>query len=139
MLREKQTAVVTTIRVGLILSVLLVVFGCTTTPTVQDITSANYGDPPTNLENTITAYLKDVLKDPDSLKDLRIGTPKRGWTRTNYGKDVLYGYWVGYSYNAKNSYGGYVGSKYHCAFFQNNYIRQTWSEGDCGLFARTVE
>ncbi len=49
--------------------------------------TANYGDPPTNMENAITAYLKEVLKDPDSLKDLRIGTPKRGWTNTNYGKD----------------------------------------------------
>lgn len=139
MLQKKQTHIVTAIRISFILPILLLVSACATTPTRQDVAAANYGNPPTNLQEVITAHLKDVLKDPDSLKDLRIGVPKKGWTHTNYGKDVLYGYWVGYSYNAKNSYGGYVGQKYHCAFFQNNYIRQTWDEDNCRLFAQTVE
>lgn len=130
---------VTAFRISLILFLLLSILACATTPNLQDITTANYGEPPTNLQDAINAYLKDTLKDPDSLKDLRIGVPKKGWARTNYGKDILYGYWVGYSYNAKNSYGGYVGQKYYCAFFQNGYIKQVWSISDCRLFCHIIE
>jgi hypothetical protein len=103
------------------------------------LATASYGDPPNRTEDVITTYLRETLKDPDSLKNLRIGVPKKGWTKSNYGKDVLYGYWVGFSYNAKNSYGGYVGQKAHCAFFQGDYIRQVWSEDNCSLFVRVVE
>jgi len=129
----------TIMKACLLMSLLLSIGACATAPSTQELAVANYGDPPSRLEEVITLYLKETLKDPDSLKNLRIGIPRKGWTKTNYGKDVLYGHWVGFSYNAKNSYGGYVGQKTYCAFFQENYIRQVWSEDDCSLFVRTVE
>jgi len=108
-------------------------------PSTQELAIANYGNPPSRLEETITHYLKENLKDPDSLKNLQVNVPRKGWTRTNYGKDILYGYWVYFSYNAKNIYGGYVGQKTYCAFFQGNNIDQVWPEDNCSLFAVTVE
>lgn len=118
---------------------IMLLSSCATTPNQTDLASADYGLPPTNLEETINEYLKETLIDPDSLKNLRIGTYKKGWARTNYGKTILYGYWVMYSYNAKNRYGGYTGQKYYCAFMQGNYIEQVWEADNCKLFMHVLE
>ena len=122
---------------NLLIAVLL--SACATTPTMQNLRTADYGARPDQLEAIISKYLSETLIDPDSLKNLKIGVPKKGWTHTNYGKDILYGYWVYFSYNAKNRYGGYVGQTTSCAFIKANHIDQVWKGNDCQLFVRITE
>ena len=123
-----------------VISCSFLLFGCgASRPTPQQLTSANYGERPKNIESLITDHVKETLIDPDSMKNLKIGQPQRGWTLTNYGKTILYGYWVRYSLNAKNRFGGYTGQQQQCAFIINDRIDQSWSEGDCDYFIRVVE
>jgi len=61
----------------LILSLLVCMVACATIPSAQEVATANYGDLPTNLEETITAHLKETLKDPDSLKNLNPSLPQK--------------------------------------------------------------
>ena len=81
---------------------------------------------PNNYQEQIKHRLKITLKDPDSIKGLEITKPKVGlW---NYGAFVKgpegknWGnrhYYACATYNAKNSYGGYVGYKTQTFFFDS--------------------
>jgi len=75
------------------------------------------GREPSNPEATIRAYLQRALKDPDSLRDLSVGTFSPGYLFVAGGllvPETLQWGWVGVgAYNAKNSYGGYVGLQAH--------------------------
>ena len=83
-----------------------------------------------NYEKEILFYLKTVLKDPDSLKAFKIiSKPQKGFL--NYGAfskgpaGKRFGnpmWYVCASYNAKNSYGAYVGSKTYAFFFYNSKV-----------------
>ena len=114
----------------LLFDCLLLIFfvsACMTVPTQQDIANADYGEYPSDLERIVTDHLKNVLFDPDSLKNLQITGLRKGWSHTNYGKDIIYGYWVDVSCNAKNRFGGYIGQKSYCAFIRNGHVDQMWS------------
>ena len=110
-------------------SMLIFMFSCATGAVLQ----LEYGPPPSNYDAKIKNYLDRTLKDRDSLRDFKVLTgPKKG--AVNYGafekgptgKNFSNQMWyVCAEYNAKNSYGGYVGIKTYAYFFFNDKIVRT--------------
>lgn len=80
---------------------------------------ADAGSAPTQYEQTIRSHLRVTLKDPNSMTDFSVSEPVLTSCSVGvYGP--FHGWRVATSYNAKNSYGGYVG-------IQTNYY---WFHGD---------
>lgn len=70
--------------------------------------SKDAGTMPNNYEETAKQCLMQRLKDPDSLKQFSVGNPsKTSCSIGIYGP--FWGWCVQVNYNAKNSFGGYVG------------------------------
>ena len=100
---------------------------------------------PIKTEQTVRRYLKSTLKDPDSMKGFEITEPRMGkyYGGMFNGFKKVPAWYVCYTYNAKNSYGGYTGYKTDVAFFTGNAILQApnnpregvygdgWSEFSC--------
>ncbi|HBV3334746.1 hypothetical protein [Klebsiella pneumoniae] len=76
----------------------------------NEINSANYGSKPINNEEKVIDMIKESLKDPESLRVLSITNPARGFSKYGFGS-TEHGWFTTITYNAKNSYGGYVGAK----------------------------
>jgi hypothetical protein len=94
--------------------------GCVVAP-IQRIPTPQELDPgpkPTqeDANTAIKAHLREVLKDPDSIKDYELKSIV-SHTWSDGGKTGVVFYNAGWaacaSYNAKNSYGGYVGKSLH--------------------------
>jgi hypothetical protein len=101
--------------------VLLIFFGfsgCATLnrPTPEDEAKADYGKYPDDYKVTIQEYMKNVLKDPYSAVYSDWIGPTKGYIYDS--SRVYYGYKVCVAINAKNSMGGYTGSKSY-AFIVN--------------------
>lgn len=98
--------------------------GCAYTPSKQDFSNANYGEPPTNIEESIKKSLYGILKDPDSVQLKDISEPKEDWflNPANFNTKFDYGWHVCAMVNGKNSYGGYTGYKQYHFFFKNNAV-----------------
>ena len=124
----------------ILVSTLTFMFSCAT----GQVLTLDYGPPPPNYEEKITNYLKRNLKDPDSLRDLKIlTTPKKGalnygaFVKGPTGKSFSNQMWyVCAEYNAKNSFNGYVGIKTYAYFFYNGSIERAlegaYGGGDLG-------
>ena len=82
--------------------------GCATRPTEQELTNADYGSYPSDYEQLIRRHMQSVLKDPDSARYDFLNSPKSGWNVLGGKK---FGYVVCANINAKNSFGGYVGTR----------------------------
>lgn len=76
----------------------------------NEVNSANYGSKPIDNDAKVIGMIKESLKDPDSLKVISITTPARGFSKYGFGS-TEHGWFTTITYNAKNSYGGYVGAK----------------------------
>ena len=83
---------------------------------------ADAGSAPTHYEAIIKNHLQGALKDPNSLIDLSISEPIL--TSCSIG---IYGPFNGWrvttSYNAKNSYGGYVGLQTYYYWFHGARLK----------------
>lgn len=93
-------------------------------PQQQDI-----GPKPENYETRATEYIREKLKDPDSMKNIKVGAIRDGICRTGglmFANRVvgptMRGWVVPVSYNAKNSFGGYIGQTENYVWFQNNRL-----------------
>ena len=78
------------------------------------------GPYPTYYKEFVLNYLRNNLKDPDSLKDLSISPPQQAsvWTGL-LGQGSVHAWATCVTYNAKNSYGGYVGRQSYTYYFKN--------------------
>lgn len=101
----------------------LAVAGCVNLDPYSQAVKVEAGPAPTaeQVEPGIKAHLGRVLKDPDSLKQFRVINIMR--TRWFLGAPIsnpgaAEGWIACYEYNAKNSYGGYVGLKIDGAVFR---------------------
>lgn len=80
------------------------------------------GQAPTCYEQTIRDYLQISLKDPRSIIDFSVSKPILTSCAVGiYGP--FHGWRVALSYNAKNSYGGYVGLKTYYCWFHGERLR----------------
>ena len=68
-------------------------------------------------------YLRSTLRDFDSLKDLEAGNPTR--YTIGEGKKKLSGFLVVFTFNAKNGFGGYSGSRRGMILVKDERI--TWA------------
>jgi hypothetical protein len=101
--------------VGFLLAASLLTSGCLTTE------AGPADDPmPTGYRTVIAAQKRDFFKDPDSVRDATISTPRRaiGPSLTNAG--FVTPWIVCVSANAKNSYGGYAGKQLSAWLFTKN-------------------
>ena len=86
-------------------------------PTPEQITNANFGQPPnkTKYEERILGHFSQTLFDSESAR-YKFGTPyKAAWPRS--GGEWDFGYGVDVLVNAKNRYGAYVGFQKYYFFF----------------------
>ena len=83
---------------------------------------ADAGRSPENYEQTIKNYLRIALKDPNSMTDFSVSKPILTSCAVGiYGP--FHGWRVITSYNAKNSYGGYVGIKTYYFWFHGESLK----------------
>ena len=78
---------------------------------VLNSTNKDYGDLPKDYKQIIELVIKSQLKDPDSAKFKHLEPTKCNFLSKDASKKTLYGWCIRYYYNAKNSFGGYVGYK----------------------------
>lgn len=85
----------------------VVLSGCAVA-TPEDLAKADYGPYPTNYEAVVRSYMNRTLKDPESARYEFLNSPKQSWNGIG---GLKFGYSVCVNINAKNSYGGYVGTR----------------------------
>lgn len=100
----------------------LIVVGssCTAPVTQKDIDAAIYPPQPTleNAEAQIRGHFEMILKDPASLRlEIEDKRLRKGWARQLRDRAPLFGWILGCTANAKNSYGGYAGAKRYLFVF----------------------
>lgn len=108
------------------LGVISLLLMCACASGTSDRANSDPGPLPTQYQAIVKRWLDENLKDPHSIQDLTISSPSRAtaWTGLlNRGSVEAWVVCVGY--NAKNSYGGYVGKKYYRYYIQNNAILET--------------
>ncbi len=117
---------------ALILSlfVVLIVGGCASRPTQQEMAAADYGSYPSDYEQVIRNYMQRILKDPESARYEFLNQPQKAWTSMGGKK---YGYAVCTYINSKNSFGGYVGNRLNYFLIKNGQvIAASHGDGDFG-------
>lgn len=94
--------------------------GCTG-PGLLGNDPASAGDKPEHIEDAVRADLQRRLKDPYSVQSLEFGFERLSSCAIGvYGR--YHGWLVPVRYNAKNSYGGYVGIREHYYWFHGENI-----------------
>jgi hypothetical protein len=98
---------------------------CTSTGTAM---KADPGPYPANYQQDVQTFLSAYLKDPGSISQFSESTPHQGvyWMGALYGG--AYPAWaVCIQYNAKNSYGGYVGLQHLAVYIKDDQVIR-WEE-----------
>lgn len=92
-----------------IVGLALLLAGCSSRPALE----FGFGSPPTvaQTRGIVQEHLEVALKDPTNIQGLTIGRPEAACYSRGPGKRDVCGYRVCVAYNAKNSFGGYVGRK----------------------------
>ena len=92
---------------------LLLCAGCASTPTPQEMASADFGKPLTvaTAKPVVLAYIRETFKDPDAVKDLEVTNVEKEKVYKGLvnGGGYAYGYAITFACNGKNSFGAYVG------------------------------
>ncbi len=107
-----------------VLAIAVILGGCATSGGgfMNTNLPADAGQAPTGYEQTIKTYLRSALKDPNSMIDFSVSSPILTSCAVGiYGP--FHGWRVTTSYNAKNSYGGYVGLKTYYYWFHGERLK----------------
>ena len=123
-------------RLIIALSLLAFLTGCSGTgnayaPTEEVIKNADYGTKPENYKNTIEAYIRPKLLDPEAGQFTNYSMPKKDWLANFEGFDNVkfFGWLVCVDVNGKNLYGAYIGAKTNFFIFRGEDITYH-QEGD---------
>lgn len=104
----------------LLLSIFLA--GCAGKGFLNTNTPADAGEEPKKYEERILNHLNRVLKDPDSMKNFSVSKPML--TSCAIGIYGPFNAWrVAVQYNAKNSYGAYVGLQSYYYWFHGERLK----------------
>ena len=91
---------------------MLLVIGCASAPTEEEIANADYGEPVSyeDCANVAKRFIANKMKDPESARFADFQC-YRGWQGNvpMAGVQATYGYVFTGNVNAKNSFGGYTG------------------------------
>jgi hypothetical protein len=104
-----------------ILAVSLLISGCVARPSVQQVATADYGQPPSNYQESIRGRISPSLFDPYSAV-YQFAAPVRKWTRESPFESFRPGWAVCGTVNAKNRFGGYVGITPFAAKFEQGAL-----------------
>lgn len=123
---------------GLIAVAVLVLSGCASAPSKQEIANADYGAPmsPAQCQLIAEEAIRNQLKDPDSA-EFKNETPCfKDWMSSVpiLGMKAAFGYLQTGEVNGKNSYGGYVGFRPFMVLMKNGHVLRsciTDSDGIC--------
>lgn len=121
--------------VAMVFTVAILLAGCASKPTPQDLASADYGTYPSDYEEIVKKYMDMRLKDPDSARYEFINSPKTGWNSWGGRK---YGYIVCALVNAKNSYGGYTGSQIYYFMIKNGRVIDSQEKSMAQAFCKSA-
>jgi hypothetical protein len=113
----------------LALLTLLFLVGCVSAPTPELVAAADYGSFPSDSERTVKDYLAKRLKDPDSALFREFTAPTRVYVGNRI-EGVKFGYMVCATYNAKNSYGAYVGYSRDGFLIKNGSVIAYFPDGE---------
>lgn len=91
---------------------------CNSPPTPAELAAADYGPFPDNFEEIIQGYFDRSLKDPSSLQ-IQGTIPVPIGSYLKFGGRLSVGYKTCVTYNAKNSFGAYIG--YNTDYFLIRY------------------
>lgn len=118
-------------KVAIVFSALLL-GGCVSAPDKAELSRADYGKLPESYQETIKDSMAWRLKDPYSAV-YKFNEPYKGWCKSGF--TTYYGWLVPFTLNAKNSYGGYVGSKTYLYLVNRNSATDftaSFQTGGCG-------
>jgi len=104
-------------------AIIVVGSSCRVPVTQKDIDAAIYPPQPTleNAEAQIRGHFEMILKDPASLRlEIEDKRFRKGWARQFIGEAPLFGWILGCTANAKNSFGGYTGAKPYLFVFSTD-------------------
>ena len=116
--------------------VCLALGACSYAPKPETAAAADYGTPMTasEMQGIADKFLVKVLKDPESRR-VEWGRSGKAWAWTGLvGGGTKYGYGVEADVNAKNSFGGYVGSKPYFFLFRNGVIENAGEVMQTGMY-----
>jgi hypothetical protein len=116
-------------KVIVFLLLLLILTGCVTAPTQEEISKMDFGAPPQNYETTIKKYFDSTLFDPYSAH-YDFQSPQQYYYKQSplAGGGLYAGYRVCVGVNAKNRYGGYVGEKMYAFIIKDERIIKVLDE-----------
>lgn len=110
--------------ISIVLALTAMIGGCATPGggLMNTNVQADAGQAPTATEQKIRTFLRATLKDPNSMTDFSVSDPVLASCAVGiYG--AFHGWRVATSYNAKNSYGGYVGLKTYYYWFHGERLK----------------
>ena len=115
--------------IALLLTVLVILSGCATPPSQEQISSLDYGSQPQIYEATIKKHFDGVLFDPYSAH-YDFEPPQKYWVKDAplMGGKLYAGYFVRVGVNAKNRMGGYVGKKMYGFIIKDDRIIKVMDE-----------
>jgi len=114
--------------IGLLIVSFSSLAGCVTAPTEQELAALDYGSHPTDYKKTINEYLDRVLKDPPSKRVVFLAGPRTMYRKSPMlGGGIKAGYAVCADVNARNSFGGYTGSKLSWFLISNNRVIEAYT------------
>lgn len=96
--------------------------GCATSPAPVAIAAADYGPEPVNYRAAVNEHLRYVLKDPESVRDVTIARPARGFFQYNTHSPMQFGWLTVVELNARNSFGGYAGLTPYLALIRDDKV-----------------
>lgn len=115
---------------------LILIFGvtllssCALPPSQEEMATADYGLYPSDYERIIKDYAAITLKDPSSAQYTFLNEPKRAFNGIGGAK---FGWVVCANINAKNSYGGYVGTRMNYFMIKDGrVINASYGDGGYG-------
>jgi len=118
--------------------IIVILTGCATTPTKEQLASIGYGNPLTiDYQKAIKDYFEISLFDPFSAQ-YKFETPGEYWAKEPplLGSRLYAGYGVPVSVNAKNRYGAYVGYQKYIFIFRDDKIIKVITPSELRLMKR---
>ncbi len=108
---------------------LLFLNACASEPKPEELAAADYGTYPDNYVQIVKDYLGRALKDPSSAQYGDFTTPRKYWMGGGL-TPRQFGYMTCATYNAKNSFGGYVGYETDLFLIKNGMVIQFIEKAD---------